>query len=91
MTFATLTRKESTMKALLTKLREAWRSWSERRRQYRVERAVYKMSGGGKQAWTPTRGKFVEPVGPLTPWTLQRFGTRRAASAKTDSVTIVFG
>jgi pimeloyl-ACP methyl ester carboxylesterase len=67
MTFATLTRKESTMKALLTRLREAWRFWSERRRQYRIDRAVYRMGGGGKRGWSYAVGDSVEPVGPLTP------------------------
>jgi len=34
---------------MLTKLRAAWRSWRESRRQYQVDRAVYKASGGMKQ------------------------------------------
>ena len=61
MTFKTLTPKENSMNA---KLKQAWRSWSERRRQYQIDRAVYRMGGGGKKAWSYAAGKTVRPVGP---------------------------
>jgi hypothetical protein len=44
MTFRTLTPKENTMNA---KLKQAWRSWMERRRQKRIDWAIDKMERSG--------------------------------------------
>jgi hypothetical protein len=46
MSLKTLTQKENTMNA---KLKQAWRSSSERRRQYQIDRALYKMGGPFKK------------------------------------------
>jgi hypothetical protein len=34
---------------MFARIRPAWRAWRERRRQYAIDRAVYKMRGGSKR------------------------------------------
>jgi hypothetical protein len=41
---------------MLARLRTAWRDWRERRRQYAIDRAMYKMGGGGKRGPGPEDG-----------------------------------
>jgi hypothetical protein len=38
---------------MFARIRRSWQAWRERRRQYAIDRAVYKMHGGSKRGPAP--------------------------------------